>query len=730
MALETKTVIGVVSSTGFDPANPADVAALSSQGSDWANADGNNTSTDVRVSLASPSGNPTTGANLQTIGAYVRKSASSGTGTPTARIEVWENGGGAALATSAEFNITNTSSQLITLTWDASLLTNATGSTVEIVVVTTKSGGNPSTRASADIDYIYWDIDYQTAVAQTFDSDVVGTSSVSADLFTQITFGGDVTASSSTSADLTTQIIFDSGINGTSVITGEINTSITFSGDLVGSSTVIGDMSTPILFDGNLIGTSTISGDIEFMTTSINGDITGSALLTGTLADSTTIPVEIFAAFDANVSGSSAATANHLSTFSGDIEIDFSVLGDANPYTDPAIVSIGNGVKIENGECKSTNVLGGFYSSAVPSETTIVSKIILGSGFPDGDPIGPALLDTSGNGYWFRCNYNETRIMKITAGVADGYLTFTNNSAVGGDELQITIDETTNTITTYINGSLVDTHVDASYTSLRAGFLTSWDNVNSAGAVKWGGNGYLTSSVTSDLDLRYSLVNVISQDLDIEYNVDSSASAVTSDVSLQWNTISVVDNDLELQTNVLNNIERDLDLQFSVFNSSTSDIDVRWDAINSIEQDIDVQYNVSTSVQDDLDIQYNVVSSVASDVDLSWDIDSLAVTSDVNLQWNVGVVTLTGPDILTDGSAATLTGTGLDIITSVVIATTDDNYSIGQTISSQDFSNINIIAESGFSNSSLGTPFDGVPLEPTIIAADATPYQLEIRVSE
>ena len=159
MATEVKSVDGVTSSSGFAGANPADVAALSSDGSDWAIANDNNTDTDVHVTIANPTPTPTVGAGLQTLSVKVRRNAASGTTDPTARLELWVNGGGAAIQTSGDVTVTSNTSQTISFTFNASSV-SASCDDLEAKVFCIKSGGSPAKRSSVDIDYIWWDVDY------------------------------------------------------------------------------------------------------------------------------------------------------------------------------------------------------------------------------------------------------------------------------------------------------------------------------------------------------------------------------------------------------------------------------------------------------------------------------------------------------------------------------------------------------------------------------------------
>src|SRR5439155_17734942 len=79
----------------------------------WANASSNDVDTTVRVGFPTPSGSLT---GRQSFRAFVRKNAVSGSGTPAARIDLYENGG--RLATGTETPIASAGGMILTETFD------------------------------------------------------------------------------------------------------------------------------------------------------------------------------------------------------------------------------------------------------------------------------------------------------------------------------------------------------------------------------------------------------------------------------------------------------------------------------------------------------------------------------------------------------------------------------------------------------------------------------------
>ena len=151
----------IVSQTTFAESNTANIDDdPDSPDANWALIGGDNVSGQIRVSFPTPTDNPTTGADLQEIKVELRQQSVGQTGTPTARIDVWESGGASAIHAGSEQNITSESSQVISETWNASSLTTADGSAVEVDIVVTKSGGGPGARESCDIGAVKWVCDY------------------------------------------------------------------------------------------------------------------------------------------------------------------------------------------------------------------------------------------------------------------------------------------------------------------------------------------------------------------------------------------------------------------------------------------------------------------------------------------------------------------------------------------------------------------------------------------
>jgi hypothetical protein len=153
MASETLVPTSIVSKSGVQGTDAANIASLGADDTDYVTAQGNNVSIDVRVGFDTPSGNLTAAAT-QTITAIVREYDSEQTGTPTCEVEVWETGGGAAIATSGSVNVDQgAADQTVTVTFTDADTTDDTGASLEVRVIGTRAGGGPGVRNTVNIDY-------------------------------------------------------------------------------------------------------------------------------------------------------------------------------------------------------------------------------------------------------------------------------------------------------------------------------------------------------------------------------------------------------------------------------------------------------------------------------------------------------------------------------------------------------------------------------------------------
>jgi hypothetical protein len=131
----------------------------------WCVASGNNVQTTAAVTFPSPTAGLTSGAGLQEFRARVRKFSITQTGTPTARIDVYE--GGSLIFSGGSVSVTSGTGQVLSQSFDASLLTDLTGAGVEAHVIGIQTGGAAGVRNTVDIGAVEWNADYTPGTDHT-----------------------------------------------------------------------------------------------------------------------------------------------------------------------------------------------------------------------------------------------------------------------------------------------------------------------------------------------------------------------------------------------------------------------------------------------------------------------------------------------------------------------------------------------------------------------------------
>ncbi len=168
MATETLFPDGLVSSANYVSPALSDFDDDPDTTTDYGDWDGNG-NTDVLLDLPTPTGNPTIGADLQTIRVAVRKADATGGNTPDWSLEIWE--GAVQVAVIATGSLAdNTSKQIISGTFNASILGTADGSALQVKVLQTAGAtGTPGARRAVEVGGVEWQVDY---VAGAFELDV------------------------------------------------------------------------------------------------------------------------------------------------------------------------------------------------------------------------------------------------------------------------------------------------------------------------------------------------------------------------------------------------------------------------------------------------------------------------------------------------------------------------------------------------------------------------------
>jgi hypothetical protein len=184
LASEKPIVNGELSDSGLVASVYTDHDGDPDSDSSTTSAIDNNTDTEYGVDFATPTAAPTVGAGLQEFRAGVGLFG-GGQATPTARIELWENG--SLVRAGSDANVTGF--QVLSFTWNANELGTSDGSLVQCKVIGTKSGGKGSARNATNIGQIEWNADVSSSTNYTLDATTTQTYSIASPVEVDLEYG-------------------------------------------------------------------------------------------------------------------------------------------------------------------------------------------------------------------------------------------------------------------------------------------------------------------------------------------------------------------------------------------------------------------------------------------------------------------------------------------------------------------------------------------------------------
>lgn len=161
MAIETQRPTGELSDIGLVTNSELDHDHDPDSDTTIVEPTANNVNTEWGADFDTPTGNPTTGLDKQEFRAGVQRFQTGQSGTPNARIELWENG--SLVRAESNTPLSDGNHTIITMLWDASELATPDGSLVQMKVIGTKVGGAGGTRAAVSIGGMEWNVEYDVA---------------------------------------------------------------------------------------------------------------------------------------------------------------------------------------------------------------------------------------------------------------------------------------------------------------------------------------------------------------------------------------------------------------------------------------------------------------------------------------------------------------------------------------------------------------------------------------
>ena len=189
-----------------------------------------------------------------------------------------------------------------------------------------------------------------------------------------------------------------------------------------------------------------------------------------------------------------------MATVIGDVEVDFSGLVDANPWVDSDF-SGASGFRVVSGLLKRNTQTGVFsifrYTASVPAGVITAKGEMVRSSGDISDLDGPCIVDSSGNGYYWRAAGGNMRLIKLAAGADAGTIIFgPTETFASNSEFSLTLDPSDGSLEVFLNGVSKGTVTDTDYnTGMSAGgvkeYTASQDNF---GFTSWAADGYAAAS--------------------------------------------------------------------------------------------------------------------------------------------------------------------------------------------------------------------------------------------
>lgn len=197
-----------------------------------------------------------------------------------------------------------------------------------------------------------------------------------------------------------------------------------------------------------------------------------------------------------------------MTTATGDYAIDWSGVSDVNPYTNAGWTAEGpGGFTIQSGSLRPIAADGRnffAYTGAAVSGDVYSAKMEVNHASASGlDQNGPAILDTSGNGYCVEVNGVNTRLRKVVAYNTSG-IAYDDVAYVSGDVFEITVDVSDGSVEAFKNGVGFSAATDTTYdTGLRPGIWMLFNNSNAHGAISFAADNVVAASATTIADIEW-----------------------------------------------------------------------------------------------------------------------------------------------------------------------------------------------------------------------------------
>jgi hypothetical protein len=176
----------------------------------------------------------------------------------------------------------------------------------------------------------------------------------------------------------------------------------------------------------------------------------------------------------------------------GAVQLNVSGVANTDPYTIPIAATAYRGsFKVNNGYLNKSGAGNvGFYLSATQTEDVVKSRVEIGvAGFVR---YGPAVVNTSDNGYFVSIRSNEIRTFRVDNGLQQSSgdaIGLVSGTYSAGQIVELNYTDSTGLLEVFVDGTRIDFGTDTTYqgTGVRPGYHVSMSGFNDAGAASWAG---------------------------------------------------------------------------------------------------------------------------------------------------------------------------------------------------------------------------------------------------
>jgi hypothetical protein len=144
-----------------------------------------------------------------------------------------------------------------------------------------------------------------------------------------------------------------------------------------------------------------------------------------------------------------------------------------------------------------------------------------------------------------------------------------------------------------------------------------------------GGDQTSRTGTTVDTDppgYDYALTSTVSTTIDLRWSVSQQ---VSNTIDLRWSISELVSKTADLRWSISQPVTASADLRWTISQAVTNALDLRWSLAEQVVRQLDLRWSVAALVANQLDLRWQVVGQVKANLNLKWSIDGNAPSTPV-----------------------------------------------------------------------------------------------------